>query len=106
MIFNDLSEAEHALIREFVPYAVDVEIAGFREQAAKTISPIDRLESITLPALADVVDGLDRYIESKERAIELDDKIHSTDELIDRIVYRLYGLTDEEIEIVEEVAGN
>jgi hypothetical protein len=31
----------------------------------------------------------------------LKDKIKATDELIDQIVYKLYGLTDEEIEIVE-----
>ena len=28
-----------------------------------------------------------------------------TDNLIDEIVYELYGLTDEEIEIVEEAVG-
>ena len=37
-----------------------------------------------------------------ERAEELDEKIQRTDDLIDEIVYDLYGLTDEEIEIVEE----
>lgn len=31
----------------------------------------------------------------------LKEKIEATDELIDQIVYKLYGLTDEEIEIVE-----
>lgn len=35
-------------------------------------------------------------------AAELDVKIERTDELIDEIVYELYGLTDEEIEIVED----
>jgi glutaredoxin 2 len=31
----------------------------------------------------------------------LKDKIKATDNLIDHVVYRLYGLTDEEIEVVE-----
>jgi hypothetical protein len=31
----------------------------------------------------------------------LKDKIRATDNLIDQIVYKLYRLTDEEIEIVE-----
>jgi len=31
----------------------------------------------------------------------LDEKIEKTDNLIDEIVYDLYGLTEEEIEIVE-----
>jgi hypothetical protein len=36
-----------------------------------------------------------------ERAEELDVKIEQMGQLIDEIVYELYGLTDEEIEIVE-----
>jgi len=40
-----------------------------------------------------------------ERAEALDEKIERTDALIDEIVYELYGLTDEEIEIVEEAVG-
>lgn len=40
-----------------------------------------------------------------ERAAELEEKIERTDQLIDEIVYELYGLTDEEIEIVEEAVG-
>jgi len=41
----------------------------------------------------------------KARAEELDAKIEHTDDLIDEIVYELYELTDEEIEIVEEAVG-
>ena len=37
----------------------------------------------------------------KEQADELDKKIEKTDYIIDEIVYELYGLTDDEIEIVE-----
>jgi DNA-binding CsgD family transcriptional regulator len=32
-------------------------------------------------------------------------QIDATDRQIDRLVYRLYGLTDEEIAIVEEATG-
>nr|WP_248299363.1 hypothetical protein [Halorhabdus amylolytica] len=49
--------------------------------------------------------GLESYVETKEHAEELEAKIDRTDALIDEIVYELYGLTDEEIEIVEEVVG-
>jgi len=38
---------------------------------------------------------------SKKKLDPLMDKIRETDELIDAVVYRLYGLTDEEIGIVE-----
>jgi len=40
-----------------------------------------------------------------ERAVELDERIKRTDALIDELVYELYGLTDEEIEIVEDAVG-
>jgi len=54
-----------------------------------------------VPDPDDVDDDLRRYVETKERADKLDRKIAETDELIDEIVYDLYDLTDEEIEIVE-----
>jgi type II restriction/modification system DNA methylase subunit YeeA len=44
---------------------------------------------------------LRNYLDAKERAEELDEQIERTDDLVDEIVYELYGLTDEEIEIVE-----
>jgi len=79
--------------------------ANFRETATKTNSLIDRLKSIELPDIDDVADDLENYLETKERAEEIDAKIEQTDELIDEIVYELYGLTDEEIEIVDEAVN-
>nr|WP_239685482.1 TaqI-like C-terminal specificity domain-containing protein [Halolamina pelagica] len=101
---TDLSETEADLIAAFVPVAVDEAggFAGFRETATKTNSLVDRLRALTLPRVDDVADGLAQYRETKQRADELDAKIQRTDDLIDEIVYELYGLTDEEIEIVEE----
>jgi type II restriction/modification system DNA methylase subunit YeeA len=72
------------------------------DNATKTTSLVDRLKDITLPEPTDVEDDLRRYVETNERADELDVKIEKTDRLIDEIVYELYGLTDEEIEIVEQ----
>jgi len=95
------------LVEAFVPVAVEKAdgFAGFRETATKTNSLVDRLEAITLPDPDDVADDLERYREAVERAEELDEKIQRTDDLIDDIVYDLYGLTDEEIEIVEEAVN-
>jgi hypothetical protein len=103
----DLSDAQADLVETFVPYAVEEAdgFAGYRDNATATISPLDRLEGLTLPALADVENGIEGYVERRERAAELDEQIERTDELIDEIVYELYGLTDEEIEIVEETVG-
>lgn len=104
---TDLTEREADLIEHFVPVAVDEAggFANFRETATKTISPLDRLKAIELPAINEVADDLENYLRTKERAEELDEKIEKTDELIDEIVYELYGLTEEEIEIVEEAVG-
>jgi hypothetical protein len=101
---TDLDEDEADLIESFVPVAVERAggFAGFRETATKTNSLVDRLRALTLPDADAVSDGLESYRRTKERADELDEKIEKTDALIDEIVYDLYGLTDEEIEIVEK----
>ena len=108
MRLTDLSETEADLIEAFVPMAVEEAggFAGFRETATKTNSLVDRLEVLTLPEPGDVADGLERYLDAVERAEELDEQIERTDDLIDEIVYELYGLTEEEIEIVEEAVAD
>ncbi len=45
-----------------------------------------------------------RFLKAKDKLVPLDSQINSTDELIDQIVYHLYGLTPAEIKIVESVA--
>jgi len=46
-------------------------------------------------------DWLDRFARFKTQALELKTKIILTDKEIDRMVYELYGLTQEVIQIVE-----
>jgi len=103
---TDLTEREAGLIEHFVPVAVDEAggFANFRETATKTNSLIDRLKAIELPDVNDVADD-GELLADERNAEELDEKLEQTDALIDEIVYELYGLTDEEIEIVEEAVG-
>jgi len=103
---TDLTDEEAALVEAFVPVAVEEEIGGFRDNATKTNSLIDRLKGMNLPDSDDVADDIRRYIETKERADELDAQIEKTDELIDEIVYDLYDLTNEEKAIVEEAVAD
>jgi hypothetical protein len=100
---TNLSNIEASLVEAFAPLAVEKAdgFADFRETATKTNSLIDRLKAITLPNPDDISEDLRRYIQVKKRAEDLDKRIKRTDEIIDKIVYDLYGLTDEEIEIVE-----
>jgi hypothetical protein len=95
------------LIEHFLSVAVERadRPAAARKTAAKTNSLVDRLQAIELPDVDDVVDDLENYLRTKERAEELDAKIEQTGRIIHEIVYRLYGLTEEEIEIVEEAVG-
>jgi hypothetical protein len=104
---TDLDPIEADLIEAFVPVAVDKSdgFAGFRENATKTNSLVDRVRKLTLPKVADVRDGLESYQETKAQAEELEEEIEETDALIDEIVYELYGLSEEEIEIVEDAVG-
>lgn len=101
-----MSLAEADLIKAFVPVAVDEAdgVAGSWETATKTNSLIDRLRSMTLPVIEDVRESLASYQETMARAEELEAKIEPIGELINKIVYELYGLTDEEIEIVEKAS--
>ena len=43
----------------------------------------------------------DYFLQESKKALELKNSIDNTDKEIDQMVYELYGLTDEEIKIVE-----
>jgi len=107
MRLTGLTATEAALVEAFVPVAVEKAggFADFRETATKTNSLGDRLAALTLPDLDDVADGVERYVDAKERAAALDAKIAETDAVIDDIVYDLYGLTEAEVAMVEDAVG-
>ncbi|WP_435317390.1 Eco57I restriction-modification methylase domain-containing protein [Haloarchaeobius sp. TZWSO28] len=100
----DCDDRLAALVEAVVPAAVarGDGTAGFRRQASKTNSPADRLLAIRVPDPAAIADEFEAYLAANERAEELDEQIATTADLIDQLVYELYGLTDEEIEIVEQ----
>jgi hypothetical protein len=49
----------------------------------------------------DEFEWMDLFEENKKKALELKSEIDKTDKEIDQMVYALYGLTEEEIKIVE-----
>ncbi|WP_137286256.1 Eco57I restriction-modification methylase domain-containing protein [Halorussus salinisoli] len=100
--FRDLRETERALVETWVPAAVERAegFAGFRRYATKTNSPMDRLRALALPDPETVADEVERYREVRTRANYLDERIATLEEAIDEIVYRLYGLDDDEVEVV------
>ncbi|WP_157621199.1 Eco57I restriction-modification methylase domain-containing protein [Salisaeta longa] len=76
---------------------------GYRDNATKTISLLDRLHAARFPDPTDdaIARQLRPFLNNAAEAARLDRHLAFTDALIDRIVYRLYGLTDEEVAVVE-----
>jgi hypothetical protein len=101
--FVGLNEQEQALIEQFVPHAIEEAggFANFRETATKTNSLYDRVSELTLPEIDDVQNGLDRYLSVWEKGQRLEEDLSTVDEIIDQITYSIYGLSEEEIQVVE-----
>ncbi len=105
---TDPDDDRAALLAAFVPHAVSAGdgAAGCRRDATKTISPLDRLESLALPRLEDVADGLAAYREARERVAALDARLETLDRRIDERVSALYGLSATERETVRREFGS
>ncbi|MEZ3143398.1 Eco57I restriction-modification methylase domain-containing protein [Halobaculum sp. MBLA0143] len=99
---TDLTQNEALLLKNFVPVAVDRGLSNFRKEAAKSISLVDRLLRLELPEMNDVRERVERYSEVAARGEELKTQIVGIDDLLDQIVYRLFGLSADEIAVVED----
>ena len=76
------------------------EFLGEIEKARKETSKAHNSESKKL-SLHDAAEWLNYFTEKKKKVLHLKTQIDQTDREIDRMVYALYGLTEEEIAIVE-----
>jgi hypothetical protein len=56
-------------------------------------------------SLSEEADWMIYFTEQKQKALALQSEINRIDAEIDRLVYELYGLTEEEIRIVEGGEG-
>ena len=61
----------------------------------------DGLQEVPLLTNKDEFEWLDLFEENKQKAQELQIQINQTDKEIDTMIYKLYGLTEDEIKIVE-----
>jgi len=52
--------------------------------------------------LSEEAEWEDYFMQESKKALDLKNEIDATDKAIDKMVYELYGLTKEEIEIVEK----
>ncbi|SIS18337.1 Eco57I restriction-modification methylase domain-containing protein [Natronorubrum thiooxidans] len=103
MQFAGLDRKMEQLLVDFVPMAIDKAggFAGFRETATTTMSLIDRLSALQLPELNDVEDGMSRYIEIHTTAEDLNQEIAELETQIDQLVYDMFDLSEEQIELIE-----
>ena len=53
-------------------------------------------------SLSEEVEWEDYFLQEQQKAVAIKNEIVATDKAIDKMVYELYGLTEEEIKIVEE----
>lgn len=70
------------------------------KEDGQTCTTHEKLMETDVPVFDEKV-NIKPLIELREELAEVENKIEKTDRLIDQVVYRLYGLTEEEIEIVE-----
>ena len=97
-----------ALIEAFVPYAMEKAsgFASFRENATSSRSLYDCLSELQLPRFDDVESGLQQYIDRRNRAHELDNKIKDARRKVEERVCALYELTEEEKAVVRDEFGD
>ena len=68
---------------------------------------IDELKKVKVKlSLSEEAEWEEYFKEEKAKALALQDEVNKTDREIDRMVYELYGLMEEEIEIVESIQNN
>ncbi len=67
----------------------------------KELNKVIKTAKGTPPTKKDEFEWMELFEENKKKALELKTQIDQTDKEIDRMVYELYGLTEEEILIVE-----
>lgn len=85
----------------------ELDFGDFIKELNKAIKANNRLrakedlEAIPTLTKKDEFEWLDLFEENKQKAQALQTQINQTDKEIDAMVYELYGLTDEEIAIVE-----
>jgi len=116
----ELNRQKQAAARQFL-----ADLKDFHGVEARRLNPKTRLEEFWKLEAADVFAHLrknakllaeqgvrlkpadeesirDRFMKATGKLVPLESQIEQTDRLIDRIVHRLYGLTPDEIKLVEE----
>lgn len=68
---------------------------------ADFLKQIDKSKGSRTLGLSEKAEWEDYFLAEQKKALDCQSKVHATDKEIDQMVYELYGLTEEEIEIVD-----
>ena len=103
---HDCTETEAGLVVHWLDALNDADsgFSSYRDNATKTNSLLKRIHDARFPDPSDedIQNALRPFLQNAKEATELDRQIAFTDGLIDQVVYRLYGLSDEEIAVIEQ----
>jgi hypothetical protein len=88
------SEFNLEIVRKALGNWFELEFSGFLKELEKAIKP----KKLTLPQKSE---WIQHFENKKSKALELKNKIDLIDHKIDQMVYELYKLTSEEIELIE-----
>ena len=95
-----IDKFQRTLLRKFEGLEINKKLESWYELTfAEFVKELGK-KKIKL-SLSEEAEWEDYFLQEQQKAIALKQQITTTDQEIDKIVYELYGLTDEEIEIVE-----
>lgn len=98
--FENYTQSSHnqLILSKKLKFWYDLDFSDFIKELNKVIKKVNG-EKLSK---ADEMEWMDLFESKKKEAMELKTQIDKTDKEIDQMVYKLYGLTEEEIKIVEE----
>jgi len=105
VVISDLNQKKNRFLKRLTGnFEIDKfskKLQSFYEYDFKTFLSELKKKKIKL-SLSQQDEWEDYFNDYKSQLTELQNQINQTDTEIDQMVYQLYGLTDEEIKIVEE----
>jgi len=95
-----IDKFQRTLLRKFDGLEINKKLESWYELTfAEFVKELSK-KKIKL-SLSEEAEWEDYFLQEQQKALALKQQITTTDQEIDKMVYELYGLTDEEIEIVE-----
>ena len=104
LVFSGVPTEQQRIFEDYIPTVIEKSdgFAGFRAEATKTNTLIDRLNDMVLPDIDELNGSPQEYTAKKAEAQEITERITAVDRLIDQIVFDIYNLTPDDIDTINE----